>query len=53
MNKEYQKGHKKPRGRSKTTFLQVTQTQWKEKHIETLEDAMIEAKDREKWRPIV
>ena len=24
-----------------------------EKHIQTLDDAMIEAKDREKWRAIV
>ena len=34
------------RGRPKTTYLQVTQTQLKEKHIQTLEDAVIEAKDK-------
>ena len=37
-----------PRGRPKTTYLQVIQTQLKEKHVQTLEDAMIEAKDRER-----
>ena len=31
----------------------MIQTQLKEKHIKTLEDAMIEAKYREKWRTIV
>ena len=45
---------KKPRGRQKTTYLQVIKTQLKEKHFQTLEDAMMEAiKDREKWRAIV
>ena len=34
----------KPRGRPKTTYLQVTKTQLKEKHFQTLEDAMMEAK---------
>ena len=34
-------------------FLQVILTQLKDKHIQTLEDAMIESKDREKWRVIV
>ena len=43
---------KKPRGRPKTTYLQVIKTQLKERH-KTLEDAMIEAKDRVKWRAIV
>ena len=38
----------KPRGRPKTTYLQL-----KEKHFQTLEDAMIEAKDRERWRAVV
>ena len=28
-------------------------TQLKEKHFQTLEDAMMEAKDREKWRAVV
>ena len=28
----------KPRGRPKTAYLQVIQTQFKEKHIQTLED---------------
>ena len=37
----------------KVTYLQVIQTQIKEKHIQTLEDVMIEAKDRERWRAIV
>ena len=44
---------KKPRGRPKTTYLQVIKTQLKERDIQTLEDAMIEAKDRVKWRAIV
>ena len=44
---------KKPRGRPKTTYLRVIKTQLKEKHFQTLEDAMMEAKDREKWRAIV
>ena len=43
----------KPRGRPKTTYLQVIKTQLKEKHFQTLEDAMMEAKDGEKWRAIV
>ena len=43
----------KPRGRPNTTYLQVIKTQFKEKHFQTLEDAMMEAKDREKWRAIV
>ena len=34
----------RPRGRSKTTYLQVIKTQLKEKHFQTLEDAMMEAK---------
>ena len=38
---------KTPRGRPKTTYLQVVKTQLKEKHFQTLEDAMMEAKDRE------
>ena len=37
---------KKPRGRPKITYLQVIKTQLKEKHFQTLEDAMMEAKDR-------
>ena len=36
---------KKPRGRPKTTYLPVIKTQLKERH-KTLEDAMIEAKDK-------
>ena len=36
-----------------TTYLQVIKTQLNEKHFQTLEDAMMEAKDREKWRAIV
>ena len=44
---------KKPRGRPKTTYLQVIKTQLKEKHFQTLEDPMKEAKDKEKWRAIV
>ena len=44
---------KKPRGRRKTTYLQVIKTQLKEKHFHTLEEAMMEARDREKWRAIV
>ena len=44
---------KKPRGRPQTTYLQEIKTQLKEKHFQTLEDAMMEAKDREKWRAIV
>ena len=31
----------------------VIKTQLKEKHFQTLADAMMEAKDREKWRAIV
>ena len=52
---EYSDGqvNKQTRGIPKTTYLQVIQTQLKDKHIQTLEDAMIEAKDREKWRGIV
>ena len=36
-----------------TTYLEVLKTQLKEKHFHTLEDVMIEAKYREKWRAIV
>ena len=43
----------KPRGRRRTTYIHVIQTQLKEKHIQTLEDAMIEAKYRKWWRAIV
>ena len=43
----------KTRGRPKTTYLQVIKTQLKEKHFQTLEDAMMEAKDRERWRAVV
>ena len=43
---------KKPRGRPKTTYLQVIKTKLKQRH-KTLEDAMIKAKDRGKWRAIV
>ena len=32
---------KKTRGRPKTKYIQVIQTQLNEKHIQTLEDAMI------------
>ena len=39
---------KKPRGRPRTTYLQVIKTQLKEKHFQTLEDTMMEAKDRDK-----
>ena len=38
---------KKPRGRPKTTYLQVIKTQLKERR-KTLEDAMMEARDRVK-----
>ena len=31
----------------------MIKTQLKEKHFQTLEDAMMEAKDREKWRAII
>ena len=44
---------KKPRGRPKTTYLHVIQTQVREKHIQALEEAMKEAKDGERWRAIV
>ena len=40
----------KTRGWPKTTYLQLIQTQLKEKQIQTLDDAMIEAKDRERRR---
>ena len=43
----------KTKRKTKTTYLQVIKTQLKEKHFQTLEDAMMEAKDREKWRAIV
>ena len=42
----------KRRERPKTTYLQVTQTQLKDKHIQTIEDAMIEAQYRDQWRVI-
>ena len=35
------------------TYSQVIQTHLKEKHIQTLNDAMVEAIDKEKWRAIV
>ena len=44
---------KTTRGRPETISLQAIQTQLKEKHIQILEDAMIEAKDRERWRAVV
>ena len=44
---------KKPRERPKTTYLHVIKTQLKEKHFQTLEDAMMEAKDRERWQAVV
>ena len=44
---------KTPRGRPKTTYLQVIKAQLKEKHFQTLADAMMEAKYRERWRAIV
>ena len=44
---------KKTKKDNKKTYLQVIHTQLKEKHIQTLEDALIEAKDREKCRAIV
>ena len=47
-SREDLKPSKKPRGRPRT-YLQVIKTQLKEKH----EDAMMEAKDREKWRAVL
>ena len=44
---------KNKRGKQNTTYLQAIQTQLKEKLIQTLEDAMIKAKYRTKWRAIV
>ena len=44
---------KKTRGRTQTRYLQVIKTQLKEKHFQTLEDAMMKAKYIARWRAIV
>ena len=38
---------------TKTTYLEVIKTQLKEKHFQTLDDAMMEAKYREKWGAVI
>jgi len=43
---------KRPQGRPKTTYLKVIQTQLKKYNIQTVEDGIEKAKDREKWREI-
>ena len=47
------KPSKNTRGRPKTTYLQVIKTQFKENHFQTLEDAMMKAKDRERSRAVI
>jgi len=44
---------KNPQGRPKTTYIKVIETQLKKKNIQTIEDGMIEARDRERWREII
>ena len=53
LREELLRPSEKTRGRPKTTYLQVIKTQLKERHFQTLEDTMIEAKDRVKWRSVV
>ena len=38
---------------TKNNISTSDQTQLKQKHLQTLEDAMMEAKDREQWRAVV
>ena len=45
--------NEKNRGRPNTTYLQAMQRQLKEKHIQPLEEAVIGAKYRAKYRAIV
>jgi len=37
---------KNPQGRPKTTYIKVIETQLKSKNIQTIEDGMIEARER-------